>query len=320
MRSPKLKYAVLFLLLVIMASFIYWRYRAPTYHGQELQVDLTAAPDETFEILLLGDTGTAGDAQLRVAQAMESYCLQHPLKAIVLLGDNFYPSGVDSIDDPQWNSKFKKPYGSPCLSQVPFYAVLGNHDYRLSPEAQINYRSNQPPWFMPHRFYKLSFGERLQIVAIDTNILDLCGRAELCTLDFLEQALSDKHEGRETIVVGHHPIDSVSSKYGKTFQGRVLKQFLCGQELSYISGHSHHLEHRRSDECRLDMFVSGAGGAGLYAVRPLDEEARFAVSQHGFLRLKVSPDSLQYSFYDTDVRVLYSYTTRQVKAPPAASP
>ena len=43
-----------------------------------------------------------------------------------LLGDNIYDSGVTSVTDPQWQTKFEIPYMGVNL---PFYVVLGNHDY-----------------------------------------------------------------------------------------------------------------------------------------------------------------------------------------------
>ncbi|MBL9107498.1 MAG: metallophosphoesterase [Myxococcales bacterium] len=46
----------------------------------------------------------------------------------ILLGDNFYVSGVSGVsgvDDPQWQDKFELPYSDLTF---PIYAVLGNHD------------------------------------------------------------------------------------------------------------------------------------------------------------------------------------------------
>lgn len=303
-----LLYGFLGLIFLSVLALIIWRYRAPSYEGQSLTVDISTPADGKFELLFLGDTGTGGEEQFKVASAMEAYCLKHSPSAVVLLGDNFYMSGVSSVDDPQWESKFKKPYGSPCLSQLPFYAVLGNHDYRLSPKAQIKYRGSQPSWFMPHRFYRLNFGQRLQIVAIDTNVLDLCGSGAHCTLDFLRQSLEDR-QGRETIIVGHHPFESLSGKYKLPgLQSRILRRTLCGEDVTYIAGHSHHLEHRRSDACKLDIFISGGGGARLYPVRPLDTDGRFALSQHGFLRLKVSSEVSEFTFFDSEGQALYTTT------------
>ncbi|MEW5319493.1 MAG: hypothetical protein WDW38_010641 [Sanguina aurantia] len=43
-------------------------------------------------------------------------------------GDNFYPSGLRSTSDPDFANTFTNVYSHPSL-QVPWYGVLGNHDY-----------------------------------------------------------------------------------------------------------------------------------------------------------------------------------------------
>ncbi len=67
---------------------------------------------------------------------------------IISTGDNIYPNGVDSVDDKQWQTKFKNVYTGDAL-KLPWYAVLGNQDYRLSPEAQVEYSRHDAQWNMP---------------------------------------------------------------------------------------------------------------------------------------------------------------------------
>lgn len=51
-----------------------------------------------------------------------------PPDFILSTGDNFYPSGLISNMDPRFKATFSDMYTAPGL-QVPWYAVLGNHDY-----------------------------------------------------------------------------------------------------------------------------------------------------------------------------------------------
>src|SRR4051794_19915074 len=74
--------------------------------------------------IALGDTGKGNPGQYQVGAAMGTHCATFGCDFVVLLGDNFYPNGVGSTDDPQWETAFKKPYET---VNVPFYAVLGNH-------------------------------------------------------------------------------------------------------------------------------------------------------------------------------------------------
>ena len=62
------------------------------------------------------------------------------------------------------------------------------------------------------------------------------------------------------------------------------------------AGHAHHLEHDTIDECKMDHFVSGAGGAGLYGILD-NHSAEFALSEHGFIELSVSEDRMSAAFY-----------------------
>lgn len=306
LRKFALTLSVLFIVLLI--GMVVWRWPAPSYRGQNLTVDI--AVPETFEILLLGDMGSGGPEQFRVAESMERYCQEHPLTAVIFLGDNFYSKGVASVDDPQWKSKFLDVYSKDCLKKVPFYALLGNHDYRGNPEAQILFTSEAPAWHMPHRFYEIAFGSRLQLVMIDSNIPDVCGIPSRCSLDFMKTALT-RGSFKDRLVLGHHPIVSASSKYAKMdTRGKVLRSLLCQERASYIAGHSHHLEHRQIPDCRLDAFISGGGGADLYATRNEDPDSYFASSRHGFLILKASSTELEFTFYDTWLDKLYSYVRR----------
>lgn len=291
--------------VIVPMAFFVWRAKAPSWHGQQLRHTLSV--DSNFEIIFVGDTGTGEAAQKEVALAMETYCERQKPRAIVLLGDNFYYEGVESVDDPLWNRIFQDVYRFPCLGTVPFYALLGNHDYRENPAAQIAYRSQNPSWHMPHRFYELNFGDRLQLIMIDTNVLDFCGMSSHCTFDFLRERLAQRQK-RVPIVLGHHPLANASIKYQKTMmQSRLLERYLCQNAPIYIAGHAHHLEHRRVDNCDLDSFISGGGGAHLYEVRSGVPQTRFAQSQHGFLRLQVNPEVLNFAFFNTRLESLYAY-------------
>src|SRR5687768_12237442 len=84
---------------------------------------VVCAADSTG-FLFVGDTGTGGEGQKAVAKAMKSYCRTEKCEFVLLLGDNFYPVGVKSVDDPQWKTKFEDPYGELRLD---FFVSLGNH-------------------------------------------------------------------------------------------------------------------------------------------------------------------------------------------------
>ena len=83
-------------------------------------------------LLAVGDTGRPHrwfpglfEGQVAVANGMAAEDEREPIDAVILLGDNFYNIGVESVTDPQWDSKFETPYAN---INLPFYPALGNHD------------------------------------------------------------------------------------------------------------------------------------------------------------------------------------------------
>lgn len=317
MIVSKLKTFPIILLVIVLIGMSYWRQRAPSWNGQNLHPRLETGDD--FEILLVGDMGSGDEHQSSIAEAMNAYCQNHKLAAIIFLGDNFYPKGVASPEDPQWQEKFITPYRRDCIGKVPYYALLGNHDYKGHPEAEINYHGKNPEWNMPHRFYDLRLGKQLQLTMIDTNIMDVCGFDQYCTIDFMLDSLA-KSDAPNKIVLGHHPIASSSGKYSRTFQGMLLEKFLCGKGKTYISGHSHHLEHLTSANCPMDLFVVGGGGASLYEVKKWQKETLFAKSDFGFMSLKVSPATLKFAFFDSQLKQLYEVERKKGEGPTLAQP
>ena len=264
----------------------------------------------TVRLLVLGDTGTGGAGQYKVAAAMEVVCnlaKKQPFDGILLLGDNFYPVGVASTDDPQWQDKFEKPYGTPCLSGLPVYPVLGNHDYRLSPQAQIDYSAIHSRWRMPGRFYSVDFGPLVRLVATDTVRFDWCGSSRDCVYDFMKSRLETAN-GAWKIAMGHHPMAS-SSSHGRSYDGTYFKYTIrpqvCKQADFYFSGHSHHLEHLHFDGCDTDFIVAGTGGGDIGDLKEDRTGSKFAVAAFGFIAMELSAEKAILNFYNENSQPIY---------------
>ena len=81
-----------------------------------------------MNFLVFGDWGRNGEKdQADVAREMGVVAKKIDAQFILAVGDNFYEDGVASVDDPQWQSSFEQVYTAESL-QVPWYAILGNHD------------------------------------------------------------------------------------------------------------------------------------------------------------------------------------------------
>ena len=109
-----------------------------------------SSPDG-LNFLVFGDWGRRGEQdQVEVAEQMARAAGDVQPRFIVSVGDNFYENGVESVDDPQWQKSFEEVYHDSKL-QVPWYCILGNHDYHAPGDcdAQIAYHRINPRWNMP---------------------------------------------------------------------------------------------------------------------------------------------------------------------------
>ena len=58
------------------------------------------------QFIAVGDTGSGNKEQYLVAESMEKLCKNKPINSILLLGDNIYEEGVDSVHDKKFKTKF----------------------------------------------------------------------------------------------------------------------------------------------------------------------------------------------------------------------
>lgn len=191
----------------------------------------------------LGDTGTGKEGQAAVAEALGRFQGEFGADFALLLGDNFYPRGVRSTADPQWRSKFEDMY-DPLRLDIPFYAILGNHDCRRDEQAQVDYTFEHPGsrWEMPGRYYcfvrNLSDGTRVELFGIDTNTI----LEDDVQLAWLDTALSLSPADWK-IVFGHHVLYS-DGHYGsdRKLIARLEELFVRAGVDLYLAGHEHHLQ------------------------------------------------------------------------------
>lgn len=281
--------------------------KAYTHH---LSVPL---PNNRLHFIAFGDQGSGNDDQRRVAALVEALCRGNKPDFLLLLGDNFYPHGVSSLDDPQWQEKVFNMYGGPCMKDVKIYAALGNHDYEGKPLAQIEMTEKNSRWTMPARYYNVSFGNLLDLFVIDTNFPDACWMP-FCSLTWTQTQMQ-KSNAIWKIVAGHHPLIS-AGRYprAKAFLAKTLPGVLCkGGADFFLTGHDHGMQHVKGkllgSSCDIEQFVSAGGGGDLYEVHPIANKTEFARSAFGVLSVDMMPTETSFHFVDADSgQTVYSYT------------
>lgn len=99
-----------------------------------INVVMPSNASKKFNICIFGCQGSDNPAPKKVAQLINETADQHPDLAPhikIILGDNFYPDGVDTPTDARFEKQFHRVYGNPELEHihhVPCLVVLGNHD------------------------------------------------------------------------------------------------------------------------------------------------------------------------------------------------
>lgn len=224
------------------------------------------------EFIAIGDAGTGAFGQRLTAEAMRKKADHDSISFVLCLGDNFYEFGVRSTDDQQWKDKFERMYTSPSLN-VPFYAVLGNHDYRQNPQAQVEYTRKTTRWNMPDRFYtfirEIDDSASAKFFCLDTQPMAYLRSNDLSIgkdsakympqLRWLEKELSES-SARWKIVLGHHPLYSNGEHGNNKELASLLEPFLVRHAVDfYLSGHEHDLQLLKPVK-GVNYVISGGGG------------------------------------------------------------
>lgn len=265
--------------------------------------------DLTF--LVVGDWGTGSHDQRKVAVQMGKTAEAIGARFVISTGDNFYPSGVESVEDPQWKTSFEDIYAAPALS-IPWYAVLGNHDHRGNVKAQVDYSERSSRWRMPTTYYKrtesLADGSLAEFFFLDSNMInrDYRGWRKLFSsrqqVRWLERALAAS-AARWKIVVAHHPVFSGGSHKETSALVVWVRPLLerYGVQL-YLNGHNHNLEHVVIG--KVHYLTSGAGSAPR-AARTVEGSRFVAGGPLGFMTARLAPNEVEIEFIDGEGTTLY---------------
>ena len=278
--------------------------------------------DSAIRFAVIGDWGWWGQVdQMRVAAAMEKVGASCAYDFIISTGDNFYDAGVDSVHDVLWNLSFENVYTTSHL-QCPWYAVLGNHDYRGAPSAEIAYSNSSSRWVMPAKYFKKDFvagsNETVEIFFMDSNPYqkdllsagnaypELNGQDTVSQNGWIENGLRGSTANWK-IVVGHHPLYTCGMRKNQPQDMRKFEGlFNETQVAAYFCGHEHDLQIHRPMGA-VTYFVSGGGGNKRPIQTPF-EFTRFAQSSLGFMVVEILSGRMTVTSYNENGQVLYVET------------
>ena len=210
-------------------------------------------------IYILGDMGEYSKEFTGLIEKLKTNLNEND--TLILLGDNFYPQGVKSIDDTLWN-QFKKTFN---INNT-IYSILGNHDYQLNPYAQIQFKyknysmqdwyytkiiDNIQCWFLDTQqlvtLGNLNFGSdwghvsKTLIEKVHNNTLENVRKKQL---NWLKKSL-EQSKYNNKIVFGHYPLITYGHHHDEMPQLKklLLPIFKKYNVLAYVSGHDHNSQH-----------------------------------------------------------------------------
>jgi len=197
----------------------------------------------SVKFAVIGDAGTGGSAQQKVADRIALTHKSFPFEFAIMLGDNLY--GSERKDD--YEDKFERPYKPLLDADVKFYAALGNHDdpaqrlYKLFNMNGERYYSFKPSLLAGIRFF-----------AIDSNYMDQK------QLDWLEKELAASGSDWK-IAFFHHPLYSSGGRHGSDVVLREqLEPIFVKHHVNVVfTGHEHFYE-RIKPQKGITYIVSGA--------------------------------------------------------------
>ena len=278
----------------------------------------------------IGDWGKMSNNLLNVAKSMDTMSsieLYRP-NFILSLGDNFYPDGVESSEDEKWEKIYRNIFTGQNL-YCPWYSILGNHDYGINPQAQIDYYKEKKDnrWIMPSRYYNVIHtfdNKKIEIICLDTIELDLVtskyfvrqevlNSMEINTtsskgqLNWIEKTLSES-TADWLIVIGHYNLYTSGSHGSNNRLITMLKPLFIKYKVDmYISGHCHNLEHLVDHD--IQYIVSGAITKNGLIGKIF--QSKFGYADNGYTIHKIVDNKMKTLFINEKSEIIYNFDLSQ---------
>lgn len=285
------------------------------------------ALEKPLNFYLANDLGRNGYYdQKPIAELMGKMAEAIDIEFVVAAGDVHHFEGVRSVHDPLWMTNYELIYSHPDL-MLPWYPILGNHEYRGNTQAVIDYSRISARWQMPARYYTKVMeedGATIRLVMIDTPpLLDKYRKdtekypdASKQDIDkqlvWLDSVLTSSKEDW-VIVVGHHPIyaDTDKNESERADMQKRVDSILRkhGNVDMYVCGHIHNFQHLRKPDSQIDYVVNTSGSLAR-EVKPIDG-TQFCSNATGFSLITVDKKELCLYMMDKEGKVLH--TVRRTK-------
>lgn len=228
-------------------------------------------------IHVIGDWGRRGQFfQKPIASRMEEI----EYDAVISVGDNFYPEGIASPEDPHVFESWVDIYNP----STPWFVALGNHDHKGSAEAQT--KIDLPHWNMPNNVYTFDLCNHSFVVMDSTHV-------DMAQWDKVDKLLTEA--GPNKWIVAHHPIYSGGWHHfvDEEYRTKMVELYKKHGVIGILSGHDHDLQYIQLDG--IHQVVSGAA-ASTYGYSEYQEGVQFFSEDVGFVHLAISSEKVNIEY------------------------
>ena len=244
--------------------------------------------EKDVNFYLANDLGRNGYYdQKTIAETMGVMAETLSVECVLAAGDVHHFEGVRSVDDPLWMTNYELVYKHPEL-MIPWYAILGNHEYRSNPQAVIDYSKDK---------YRQDAEDYPDAGKQDMG-------KELAWID----SVLDTVKADWILVVGHHPIYAQTDKNESErtdMQQRVDKILReHGNVDMYLCGHIHNFQHIRVKGSDIDYVVNSSASLAR-DVEPI-AGTQFCSNEPGFSVIAAGKNELCLHMMDKNGKVLYT--------------
>ena len=267
-----------------------------TVTGSVLLRSMPNGSAKEIHIGAIGDWGTGLTGQIKVFEVFKINTEKYPYDFLLTLGDNFYPAGVQTTNDPKWETVYGRTYGS---LPITIYPSLGNHDHMGNVNAQIAYSKIHPLWELPSRYYSivqpLTNQDTILFVALDTEAM--LHKNDSAQLQWVENQLL-RSKARWKIVFGHHPIFSHGGRGGNEYLRKYLQPILVKTKTDlFIAGHDHILELTGMKNGVFHAISGGGGGSdNAYPIKK-GRDMIYGTTDGGFMDIFLSSEKIRLQMY-----------------------
>jgi len=299
-------------------------------------VALQSNETSTYSVLVLGDWGGSSDSrpttsmETAVISGMANVASSKGSAMTLLLGDNFYHSGIKNSD--RFDAGFEKAFSTSKsgFKDMPFYAIAGNHDHLGNVKVQIDYNGKgSGRWNFPDYDYTvdktLPDGKKLRVCMFDSvkntglshmfdngTMLVAEGPTDLQAASVswskLESCLNS--DADYLFTAAHYPAYS-GCQHGSVMANTQLPDLLTKYNAhGHLAGHDHCMQHIERD----GQFhvVAGAGSDGWYSYKSISGAQWYMSSNNhgsvtgGFAELEITSSGVKVIFYDNSGQQIHA--------------